>query len=300
VRLPDFLIIGAQKAGTTSLYFDLLKNPAVFMPSDKELGNLLDDDVCTPRGRDVYAKLFKRARPEQVCGEASTSYTKLPDHPGVPDRARRVLGADLKVIYIVREPISRIRSQHHHERYGARISCGIDEAVERYPRFVDYCRYTMQITPWIETFGRDHVLILKFESYIAERQTMADAISRFLGIDPAGVRVEPDVVYNASGGKPFRENHIEFVLSNPIYRNLVRPMLSAGARQSLRRFLLPKAPDSAETPSAETVRYIVNELAADVRRLGEIMGTDGPVWNLGDAGETASSTPPARPTGTEE
>ena len=288
MKLPDFLIIGAQKAGTTSLYFDLLKNPAVFMPNDKELGNLLDDDVCTPRGRGAYANLFKRARPEQVCGEASTGYTKLPDHPGVPDRARRVLGADLKVVYIVREPISRIRSQHHHERYGARISCGIDEAVERYPRFVDYCRYTMQITPWIETFGRDHVLIVKFESYIAERPTMVDAVSRFLGIDPAGDRVETDVVYNASDGKPIREDRLALV-HNAIYRRFVRPMLSHGVRDSLRRFLLPKAPGHAETPSTQTLRYIVDELADDVRRLGEIMGSGGPVWNLEDALVTASS-----------
>jgi len=299
VKLPDFLIIGAQKAGTTSLYFDLLKNPAVFMPGDKEPGSLIEDDVCTPRGRAAYAKLFKRARPEQICGEATTGYTKLPDHPGVPDRARRVLGADLKVIYIVREPISRIRSQHHHERYGARITCGIDEAVRRYPRFVDYSRYTMQITPWIETFGRDHVLILKFESYIAERPTMVDAVSRFLGIDPAGDRVETDVVYNASGGKPVREGPFAVVRTHAIYRRFVRPMLSAGARDSLRRFLLPKAPDHAETPSAETVRYIVNELADDVRQLSEIMGTDEPLWDLGDARATASSTSPARPRGTE-
>ena len=277
------------------MYFDLLKNPAVFMPSDKEPGNLLDDNVCTPHGRGAYAKRFRRARTEQVCGEATTGYTKLPDHPGVPDRARRVLGADLKVIYIVREPISRIRSQHHHERSGGRISCGIDEAVKRYPRFVDYCRYTMQITPWIETFGRDRVLILKFESYIAERQTVADAVSRFLGIEPAGDRVETDVVYNASGGKPVREGHFELVRSNVIYRNLVRPMLSAGARQSLRRFLLPRAPDHAETPSAATVGYIVDELTDDVRRLGEILGTGGPVWNLEDALVRASSTAPDAP-----
>ncbi len=295
MRLPDFLIIGAQKAGTTSLYFDLLKNPAVFMPSDKEPGNLLEDDVCTPWRRAAYAKRFKRARPEQVCGEATTGYTKLPDHPGVPDRARRVLGANLKVVYIVREPISRIRSQHHHERSGDRISCDIDEAVRRYSRFVEYSRYTMQITPWIEAFGRDQVLVLRFESYIADRPATVDAVSRFLGIDPAGDQVETDVVYNASSGKPVREGPFELVRSNVLYRKIVRPMLSGRARDSLRRFLLPKAPDRAETPSAETVQYIVDELADDVRRLGEIMGTGGPVWNLDDALVTASCAAPAGP-----
>jgi len=295
VKLPDFLIIGAQKAGTTSLYFDLLKNPAVFMPSDKEPGNLLDDDVCTPPGRAAYAKRFRRARPEQVCGEATTGYTKLPDHPGVPDRARRVLGENLLVVYIVREPISRIRSQHHHERSGARISCGIDEAVRRYPRFVDYSRYSMQITPWIEAFGRDQIYVVQFESYIADRPATVDAVSRFLGIAPAGDRVETDVVYNASGGKPVREGSFELLRSNTIYRKLIRPMLSVRSRDSLRRFLLPKAPDHAETPSAATVRYIVDELTDDVRRLGEIMGTGGPVWNLEDALLRASSATPDGP-----
>ncbi len=295
MKLPDFLIIGAQKAGTTSLYFDLLKNPAVFMPSVKEPGNLIEDDICSPRGRADYAKLFKPARPHQVCGEATTVYTKLPDHPGVADRARRVLGEDLKVVYIVREPISRIRSHHHHERSGVIISCGIDEAVRRYSRFIDYSRYTMQITPWIEALGRDQVLILQFESYIADRPATVDAVSRFLGVDPAGDRVETDVVYNASGGKPVREGSFEHVRTNTIYRNFIRPMLSARARDALRRFLLPKAPDHAETPSAATVRYIVDELTDDVRRLGEIMGTGGPVWNLEDALLRASSATPGGP-----
>ena len=299
VRLPDFLIIGAQKAATTSLYFDLLQNPAVFMTSDKEPGNLIEDDVCTKRGRAAYANLFKRARQEQVCGEASTGYTKLPDYAGVVDRARRVLGDSLKVVYIVREPISRIRSHHHHERSGRRISCDIDKAVRRYSRFVDYSRYAMQITPWIEAFGRDQVFVMQFESYIADRPTTVDAVSRFLGIDPAGDQVETDVVYNASSGKPILKGPLQLVRPNVLYRTLIRPMLSARARQSLRRLTLPKATQRAETPSAETVRYIVSELAGDVRKLSEIMGKDELVWNFDDTRETTSSTSPAPPRGHE-
>ena len=157
----------------------------------------------------------------------------------------------------------------------------------------------MQITPWIEAFGRDQIYVVQFESYIADRPATVDAVSRFLGIAPAGDRVETDVVYNASGGKPVREGSFELLRSNTIYRKLIRPMLSVRSRDSLRRFLLPKAPDHAETPSAETVRYIVNQLADDIRQLGEILGTDEPVWNLGDAHDTATRTSPARPRGTE-
>ena len=55
----------------------------------------------------------------------------------------------------------------------------------------------------------------------------------------------------------------------------------------------------AETPSTQTLRYIVDELADDLRRLGEIMGTDGPVWNLEDALTAASSAAPGAPESSE-
>ncbi len=297
--LPDFLIIGAMKAGTTTLYVDLLENPAVYMPTVKEPGNLLTDDVCTARGSRAYARLFKSAGPRQICGEASTGYSKLPDQPGVPVRARRVLGEGLKVIYLVREPVSRIMSQHHHERFGGRISCGIDEAVRRYPRFIEYSRYARQITPWIETLGAPQVLIVRFESYVKDRRGTVDTVSRFLGITPRADQIDTDAVHNRSSGKPVREGPFERLRTNAIYRNLLRPLLWGGVRDSFRRLLLPKAPHRAESASTDTVRYIIDELADDLRRLGVIMGMDLPVWNLGDAGETASSTSPASPTGHE-
>ncbi len=295
MRRPDFLIVGAMKAGTTTLFFDLLQNPAVFMPTDKEPGHLLCDDVCTPGGRRDYEARFKRARADQLCGEASTGYTKLPDYPGVPNRAVRLLGRELKVIYLVREPVARIMSQHHHERSGGRITCGIDEAVRRYPRFIDYSRYAMQITPWLETLGPQQVLILHFESYVENRGATVDDVSRFLGIQPGGDQIDADAVYNRSGGKPVREGPFEVLRTTALYRSLVRPILSPGVRQSLRRFLLPRAPQHAETPSAQTVEHIIDELAEDVERLRVIMGADEPLWNLERALATASSASPGSP-----
>ena len=71
MTFPSFLIIGSMKAGTTSLFRDLRNNPAVFMPSDKELNNLNTDAVLTPHGSHDYEALFKGATPSQVCGEAN-------------------------------------------------------------------------------------------------------------------------------------------------------------------------------------------------------------------------------------
>ena len=96
MTLPSFLVIGAMKAGTTTLFQDLKDHPNIFMPSDKELHDLNTEDVLTEKGVAAYEKFFKDSSTEQRCGEASTGYTKLPDIEGVPSRAHALLGGDTK------------------------------------------------------------------------------------------------------------------------------------------------------------------------------------------------------------
>ncbi len=283
MRLPDFLIIGAQKAGTTTLYRDLLENPTIFLPIDKEPGNLSEDGALTDAGRSAYARHFAGAGSHQICGEATTGYTKQPDIPGVPERARNVLGEKFKVIYLVREPISRIISHHHHELISGQVSCGIDEAVRTDRRFVNYSRYAMQITPWRETLGPEQVLIVHFETYIENRLETIASVYRFLGIEPRCDLVRPNEVYNKSETKPVPPSGLLKVAQHSRwYQSLVRPLLSASARYKLRSALLPKAPPRPRPPDAATVRWLVDQLREDVEELGVMMGRAKPLWDLQD------------------
>ncbi|MHC4274757.1 MAG: sulfotransferase domain-containing protein, partial [Planctomycetota bacterium] len=202
MRLPDFLIIGAAKAGTTSLYHDLRRNPLIFMPREKEAGDLRTDDVLTPRGGGAYARLFAATGPDQVCGEAPTDYTKLPQFPGVPRRALAVIGPRVKAIYLVREPVARIISYHHHKHVEGVMPGDINVAVRECPELLEHTRYAMQITPWIETLGSEQVRIVRFEDYIADRPSTVAALSRFLGIEPRPDLVRASTVYNPGTGKP--------------------------------------------------------------------------------------------------
>lgn len=280
MRLPDFLIIGAQKAGTTTLYRDLLANPAIFLPIDKEPGNLCEDNVLTDTGRSAYVRHFAGARSHQTCGEATTGYTKRPDIPGVPARARRLLGEQLKVIYLVREPISRIISHHHHELTSGRVSCGIDEAVRTIPRYIDYSRYAMQITPWLNELGRAQVLIIHFESYIETRVKTLDSVCKFLGVAPRPDTVCEDIVYNRSAGKPVPVGPIAAMRKISMYRRFLRPLLSASAKEKIRAALLPKAASRPDPPSVETIHLIVEEVSQDVAQLTAIMDRTEPLWDL--------------------
>lgn len=296
MRLPDFLIIGAMKAGTTSLYRDLIANPAVFFSDDKEPGNLNHDDVLEPGGLAAYARHFERARPGQICGEASTTYSQRPQYSNIPQRALKVLGAGTRIIYVVREPVARIISQHMHAwTIGLRRE-QIDEAVRRRPRFIDFSRYAWQITPWIETFGREQVMIVRFESYVENRRETVTEISRFLGVEPRADLVKVDVAYNRSADKPVPKGLFAPLRHNVLYRRVLRPVLGPAAREKLRNALLPRAKDLPDPPSPETVRFILDELREDAERLRVIMGRDEPVWDFDEVLERygGSKTPAAR------
>lgn len=282
MRLPDFLIIGAMKAGTTTLYYDLLANPALFLPSIKEPRALVDDRVLTPHGRRDYARLFRPARLDQRCGEASTDYTKLPDFPGVPARAVRLLGSHLRAIYLVREPVARIISHHRHAYIHGRIQLPIDQAVRELPMFLNWSRYAMQIQPWLDALGPDQVRIVRFDDYVADRRGTVADLCRFLGVEPVVDRVEPDRVYNPAQelrrtvGLPGR------LRNTFLYMRLIRPLLPDPVRRRLRDAVLPRGTPPPAAPAPHTIDWILEQLRDDVDQLGRLLSRPGPAWNLDD------------------
>jgi hypothetical protein len=287
-RLPDFLIVGAMKAGTTSLYRDLLTQKSVFLPIDKEPHRLMTDRVLTPEGRAEYASLFRRARPDQVCGEASTGYTKAPDAVGVPERALEILGAQTKIIYLVREPIARVRSHHYHEFSAGNAPPSIDEAVRTMPALINYTRYAWQIRPWIERFGRENVRILEFGEYTADRPGATASICDWLGVEANPAAVHKEEVFNRGDAKPVNIGLLGGVNRTPLYRRLVRPFLPTRARDRLRKTVLPPAPPRPAPPTEETIAFIYEQLRADLASLASLMGREPDVWPQASVQPTTS------------
>lgn len=281
MTLPRFLIIGAMKSGTTSLYRDLCANPVVFMPDDKEPHSLCGNHVLTDAGRAEYERYFAKARPEQICGEASTGYTKSPDHPGVPGRAQQVLGGNLKLIYLVREPVARIISHHHHSHStGVFDSADINIALHRFPQMIDWSRYAMQARLWIEAFGRDNLLIMRFEEYVADRRSGVEIASRFLGIEPRPDLIDVQKIHNRSAGKPVARGVMRRFIDGPLYRGILRPLIPRSAKNRLRDALLPRAASALAPPSPETVAWIIEQLRDDMEDLRLLLQRDSAVWDM--------------------
>ena len=280
VRLPDFLIIGAMKSGTTTFYWDLLANPRVFMPVDKEVHALIHEDATSPGAIEAYAAHFRPARADQICGEASTGYTKRPTYEGVAARAKQILGPDIKLLYVVREPVSRAISHHYHAYTWGECPGDADRAMRENPVFVDYSRYAYQLEPWFDEFGPSALHIVPFEEFTENRRGTIEEASRFLGIVPEVGGVDEGVVHNRGDNRPIHKGVLTILNRSGLYRNILRGAIPVRFRHFLYRTVFPRGPDRPPPPSPETVAMVIDRVREDAERLRVIAGRSEPFWDL--------------------
>lgn len=240
---PHFLIVGAMKAGTTTLYRDLSLHPDIYMPPEKEPETLarLGSDAARI-GRD-YASLFRFAPAGAIRGEASTAYTKRPKHEGVADIAKQVCGPELRIVYLRRDPLKRIISHYKHAFGSGETKLSFEEAVQSDPLYVAISRYDWQIQPWIDAFGSEAVLQLSFEDYVKDRQGVARQVCSHIGVDPDRLPpVDDDAAFNASDNKPVARSRLtQALVASRLYQRVAKPLIPAALRDRARS-TLPKAP----------------------------------------------------------
>lgn len=182
-RLPDFLLIGATKGGTTSLHRWLGGHPGVWMPPDKELRYFTTQHEWG-RGPDWYAAQFADAPEGAVVGEASNAYTRHPVYDGVPARIAAML-PEARLVYVVRDPMARIESHYRH-----RLVTGIEwrapaRALRADPRYVAASLYGHQVARYLEHFPVRQLLVLRSEEMFADPDAALARLGAFLGIDAA-------------------------------------------------------------------------------------------------------------------
>jgi hypothetical protein len=210
--LPDFLIIGAQKAGTTALYAYLRRHPTITGPSWKEVSFF---DRHYARGEAWYRGNFPnllRTRGE-IVGEASPSYLF---HPLAPERAAELV-PEARLIALVRNPVDRALSHYHHEVALGREPLSFEEALaaederlegeeERLradPSYFSHAwwnytykargRYAEQLERWLAAYPRERLLILPSEELLGEPESAHAQVLGFLGAPPHRLESYPRV-----------------------------------------------------------------------------------------------------------
>lgn len=282
---PTFWVIGAQKCGTTTLFEDLRLQPGVAL-AEKESSLLLGGRLTRDELEGRYARAFHGREGFPVRGEVSTRYAMLPENPEAAANARLV-APEAQVVYLVREPVARVVSHHHHDYALHLVGADINSAVESHPPLLDNTRYATQLGPWCEAFGRDRVRVIRLEDYVARRRELLQDLLRWLG-SPGDV-VDPGVAaHNAATDKRIAPGGWARVRRSAAYRRL-RPLVPGRARARLTRLMLPGAPPRPAPPRPETVRSVIAELRPEVDELARMVGA--PFWDLDESFERHQRDP---------
>ncbi len=205
-RLPDFIVIGAMKSGTTTLFELLQRHPRVFMCHPKE-PQFFSRDPVYARGESWYRELFSEARDDQICGEASACYSRWPHFGDVPGRmARHVPG--VRLLYIMRHPVERAYSHYAHIMQARLMrSEGVisfEQALDEIPEIIDASLYLTQIEQYLAHFPAEHLLLLTLDELSSEPGPTLDRVQSFLGLERADLLANGAVHANVWGDRAAR------------------------------------------------------------------------------------------------
>lgn len=277
-HLPDFVIIGAAKAGTTSLHFYLEQHPQVFMAERKELQFFQDPDHL------AWLPLYRQSFPVNALrrGEASTLYSRSPAIPGVAARMAALV-PEMRILYLVREPVERALASYREERFHSNETRTAEQAFadldDPYNPYVSASRYAEQLSDYLAHFPAEQVLVLDQRELATEPAAVMQRIQEFLGLDE--LPLDTSTQHNTA------ETKFEYVglgqrlktsrLAVAMRRNLpprVRLALTAPARRAFRRPI--EKPDLPE----ETIARLRQVLAPDAQRLRELTGLELAHWSV--------------------
>ncbi|MBM9458480.1 sulfotransferase [Nocardioides sp. zg-536] len=298
---PDFLLVGAPKAGTSALHLALAAHPDVFVTTPKEPKFWLCEDAPPPhwRGpgdrhsqrewiwhREAYADLFRLAPPHAARGESTPFYLW---HRGAQRRIAEAL-PDIRLIAVVRDPIDRAYSNWMHlwsdglepeadfETAFARQDERVAAGYAPFWRYRDLGLYGEQLADLLKLVDPSRVLVVRYRDIVDRPVETVDRACRFLGLREGAV---PGIA---------RENSRPYVAPG-LRPRLVGPMVRAGAWAG--QFAPPEVWRRLSTPvvarlqttdahrpslSAEQRARLLPAFEADIRLLMELTGDDYSDW----------------------
>jgi sulfotransferase family protein len=274
---PNLFVVGAGKAGTTSLWRYLGAHPEIFMSSLKEpcffAGSSFPRLTPVVDSRDAYLRLFEGSR-EAVRGEASPTYLMGERAPV----AIREVSPEAKIVISLREPVARTHAlylqmvQGGAERRSFRraVSDEIIRGIGRFP-YVDATKYVEGVERYLDAFG-DRVLVLFFEDLVATPRQTIRTVCEFLDVDP-GFAGRIDVTAHNPFAVP-RGPATARLIGSRRARRAARSVVPRFLQDRIYRALL--RPAGKPEPDPETVQMLAETYEPGVLALAKLLGRDFP------------------------
>jgi sulfotransferase family protein len=178
--LPNLIVIGAQKCGTSVLHYYLGLHPEISVSQPKEL-NFFIEERNWAQGVDWYRGQFDGSA--TVRAEASPNYSAHPVFEGVPERMHSVV-PQAKLIYMLRDPLARIAAHWVHNASKGRVKEDLAETLATSRTYVARSRYAMQLERFLEFYSQDRILIFQQSDLRGNRGETLRRIFEFAGVDP--------------------------------------------------------------------------------------------------------------------
>lgn len=323
-RIPNFFIVGAPKAGTTSLYHYLDQHPEIFMSAIKEphfFSAEVREERCDPELRrrmarderslrdflggpmrekrfggivtdwEDYVRLFANASTESALGEASVCY--LWSQTAAHRIAERIPNA--KILVMLRDPASRAFSEYLYGLGDGTIRWSFREHIQRHLHhrsghfcvhypFLEFGLYSEQLSRYLERFGRN-VWVGFHEDFKKNPVELLQNICRFLGVAPEFL---PDMARRHRAAQVPRMAVIGWSKRSGLWKAVAR-VTPARLRPLLRRGLI-RRPGATRMEPADR-QYLIDFYREDIHKLANLLGRDLNGWLQQESGVWASSVP---------
>ncbi len=275
-RLPDFMIIGRMKSGTTTLARWLDDHPGVCFSRIKEPGFFISE-LYETKGLAWYMDLFKGATEDQLLGEGTQSYTR-PEFSALAAERIAQTAPNARLIYLLRHPAGRIRSHYRHRRiWRDEPSSFLDAVGARNNDYVRHSMYYECLAPFIERFAREQILVVRMEDLFDPISSGWRTVLDWLGLS---YLEPPQEAHNVSAEKGFNRGPMRLVRGPLLRRRFAwvpRPVRQFG-KQMLRRSgqEFEEMLEDSQSPVPAAVLAPVWE---DIHRLEDWLGRERPLWD---------------------
>jgi len=280
-NLPDFIVIGAMKCGTTSFRHHLKHHPEIFIPEDIKNIEFFDANANWKKGLSFYRSHFTSNENFKSIGEISTEYTKFPHVKDVPKNIYSTM-PHVKLIYLIRHPIERLISHYLHNIGAAREDRDINEALLQRDNnpYIIYSQYFFQITQFLEYFNKERLLVITTEQLRNHRQETLNKVFDFIDVD-SSMNDWPEVTLHTRESKKEWNSLGKLVRKRPRYFNPYNYYVSklpASVRPVVERLFCQ--PIKQPVINQSNMEHLSEVFANDLYLLQQHIGIRIPDWTF--------------------
>lgn len=303
-RFPNLFIIGAMKAGTSSLheylhqhpdiFMSRLKEPQYFAPHTTRWGQDWGQGCSHPEpGDEWYLRLFSAAGAARYAGESSVSYTA---RPWVGDCEKRIhaFNPDARLIYILRDPIERAISHYWHFVADGREDLSPEAAMRRREEYVSRSDYAFQLQPYLATFDSGQIYVLTLEELRRYPAETLRSLFVWLGVDP-DASIATEERHNVSP-RYFSQTRrglvgLDTLLKHWRWKRLARHLPNAvpSWMHQLTHRSLDRESVAIRSAIHSAIRFLRPILQPRTDRLSALLGRSFPEWTTLYAGDLEAS-----------